>query len=71
MADEKKTKAEDMVAVVSINDYIKAKERDGAVLVAVHHPAASDGDVFQGKYSGVRLFKGPFKAQYSDGTSTN
>lgn len=57
------------VEVIGLHEYIKTKERDGAVLVEVSHPDAADGDVFQGVYSGIRLKKGAPSATYSDGTT--
>lgn len=57
------------VEVIGLNEYIKTKERDGAVLVEVSHPDAVEGDVFQGVYSGIRLKKGAPSAKYSDGTT--
>lgn len=55
---------------VTVDDFIKSKERDGNVLVAIWHPDATDG-VHQGIYSGVVLNRGPLAAQYSDGTKTD
>jgi hypothetical protein len=53
---------------MTVADYIKTKERDGNVLVAVWHPEAQDGAIHSGIYSGVRLYRGPLAAQYTDGT---
>lgn len=59
---------------VGLHAYIASLEdrrmADGVVLVHVSHPAAS-GDVFHGKYSGVRTSPGPLRAQWSDGTTTD
>lgn len=57
------------VEVIGLHEYIKTKERDGAVLVEVSHPDAVEGDVFQGVYSGIRLKKGAPSATYSDGST--
>jgi hypothetical protein len=40
-----------------------------AVLCSVSHPAAEDGGLWVGKFSGVRLLRGEVAAQWSDGST--
>jgi hypothetical protein len=59
---------------VGLAGYVASLEgnrmHEGVVLVLVSHPDAS-GEVFPGKYSGVRTVTGPVWAMWSDGTKTD
>lgn len=50
-------------------EYIRSMERLGAVLVAITHPDAADG-IYVGRYSGIRMSRGPKSAAWSDGSKT-
>ena len=59
------------VSVASLPEFIASIEglrvADGVVLAHVSHPQAV-GDVFDGRYSGIRTTQGPVSAKWSDGT---
>lgn len=52
----------------SLADYIKARERDGVVLVRVTYPGA-EPHVFPSKYSGVTVADGELSCLYADGST--
>lgn len=52
----------------SLADYIKARERDGVVLVRVTYPGA-EPQVFPSKFSGVTVADGELSCLYADGST--
>lgn len=60
--------------VPELTDFLRQAEAariaDDVVLVSASHPNATDGQVWQGIYSGVRLSRGEMSATYSDGMTT-
>ena len=53
----------------SMADYIAVHESSEVPLVEISHPQA-DGNVYQGRYSGIRTVKGAPRAMWSDGRHT-
>lgn len=74
MSDEPKRRGRppkvvaEAVETPSLEAFIAGLEKDLPVLVEVSHPDA-DCELFQGRYSGIRVVRGPLMATYSDGTS--
>lgn len=56
---------------VSLAEYAAAEESDAfardLVVVSISHPQATDGDIYQGRFAGIRLVKGDIGRVLSNG----
>lgn len=55
------------VAIPSLEEYIRANERDDIVIVRVWYPG-ENARIFQGRYSGIEIKDGELSCQWADGT---